>query len=236
MTPWRSRRTARALAALLVPAALMLPAACTGGEEKEAETPEDVLAEAKRQLDETSGVKLSLTAPELPDGVDGILRATGVGTHAPAFEGNLTVLVNSLSIDVPVVAVDGQVFARLPFTESYAEIDPADYGAPDPAALMATEGGVSSWLTAAEDVAAGEERRDGSRVLTSYTGTLPGDAVVTVIPSADATADFASTFLIGEDGRLDRAEVVGPFYGDAGEVEYVLELSGYGTDKEITKP
>ncbi len=194
------------------------------------------MTEARAQLDETPGVQVSLTTEELPDGVDGVLEATGVGTHAPAFEGEITVLLNQVRATVPVVAVDGAVRAKLPFTQSYAEIDPAEYGAPDPAQLMATEGGISAWLTEATGVEEGEQTRQGEAVLTSYSGTVPGEAVASVIPSADAAADFDATFEVDDDGRLVEALVTGPFYGDAGDVAYTVSLTDYGTDEEITAP
>lgn len=226
----------RLLAAALLPLALVL-AGCSGGDdEDEALTPTDVLAEAKQTLDETSGVTINLTTDELPSGVDGVVDATGVGTHAPAFEGDLKVLVNNLTVEVPVVAVDGAVYAQLPFTSEFAEIDPADYGAPDPATLMDPDEGISAWLTAATGVEEGDQVRDGGDVLTSYTGTVPGSAVASVIPSADESAEFETTFTIDDDGQLDSAEIVGPFYGEAGDVDYTITLSDYGTDQDITAP
>jgi lipoprotein LprG len=135
-----------------------------------------------------------------------------------------------------VVAVEGQVFAQLPFTSKYTEINPEDYGAPDPADLMDTTAGLSSWLTALEGVEEGDETRDGDKVLTTYTGTLPGSVVADVIPSASPNADFQATFSIDDDGFLVTADVAGPFYGDAGDVDYVITLDDYGTDKEITAP
>lgn len=229
-----SVRRNRSLAAALA-APLLLVSACSGGDD-EPNTPEDVLAEAKTQLDETSGVSLALTAGELPKGVDALVEATGVGTHAPAFEGDIKVSVNNLSLDAPVIAVEGQVFAKLPFTSEYNEVDPANYGAPDPATLMDPDTGLSAWLTALEGVEEGDETRDGDRVLTTYSGTLPGTAVAEVIPSATPKADFDATFSIDDDGRLAIAEVTGPFYGDVGDVEYTVDVSDYGTDEEITAP
>jgi lipoprotein LprG len=234
MTSTPGRRL-RPLAALLA-APLLLASACSGGDDKEPSTPEDVLAEAKTQLDETSGVAIDLTAGELPKGLDALAEASGVGTHAPAFEGDIKVAVNNLSLEAPVIAVEGQVFAQLPFTSEYNEIDPANYGAPDPATLMDPDNGLSAWLTAAEGIKEGDETRDGDQVLTPYTGTLPGTAVAEVIPSASTKADFDATFSIDDEGRLVSAEVAGPFYGDAGDVEYTIDLSEYGTDKEITAP
>jgi lipoprotein LprG len=235
----RGRRSGvgRARAALLPSCALLLlTAACTGSDADDGEDPSAALAEAKTQLDETPGLSLSLTTDELPDGVDGVLSATGVGTNAPAFDGDIKMIVNNIAVDVPVVALEGKVFATLPFTQKFVEIDPGDYGAPDPADLLSPDGGVSSWLTEATDVTQGDEVRDGDRVLTSYQGSLPGEAVDAVIPTADEDSDFDVTFQIDDEGRLAAADVRGPFYGPDGQVDYALELSDYGTEQDITAP
>ena len=237
MSPRRTplpRRTRR-LPAVLLPL-LLVAAGCSGDDPADETTPDEALADAKTKLDETSGVELRLSTEALPAEVDGLVNATGVGTHAPAFEGTVDLSVNELSLEVPVVAVDGQVFAKLPFTKKYAEVDPADYGAPDPAQLMDSRTGISSWLTEVTDVEAGDRSREGSLVLSSYSGTLPGDVVADSIPTADTAADFPVTFRIDDEGALHSVDVSGPFYGKGGDVDYTVTLTGYGTEKEITRP
>jgi lipoprotein LprG len=218
-----------------VPLAL-LATACSGDDGGGEEAPEDVLAAAKATLDETSGVELELSTEALPKKVDGLVKATGVGTHAPAFEGDIDLVVNQLSLQVPVVAVDGTVYAKLPFTTKYAEVDPGDYGAPDPAQLMDTSTGISSWLTEATEIEEGDQVREGERVLTSYSGTLPGDVVVETIPTADTSASFPVTFRIDDDDTLRSVDVSGPFYGKGEDVDYTLRITDYGVEKEITRP
>ena len=93
-----------------------------------------------------------------------------------------------------MVAVDGVVYAKLPFTTQFVDDRPGRLRRPDPADLMDAEGGLSSLLTAAEDVEEGEQVRDGDDVLTTYTGTVPGEAVAAIIPSAAADADFDASF------------------------------------------
>jgi lipoprotein LprG len=207
--------------------------ACSSG--SAAKTPNAALHAAKKTLDATSGVNIDLRTDKLPAGVDGVTDATGLGTHAPAFDGKLTVLVNNLSVRVPVVSVDGKVYAKLPFTTEFVDIDPGDYGAPDPADLMDPTGGISSWLTAATGVKKGDQTRDGDTVLTSYTGKVPGKAVAAVIPSASTSASFPVTFRIDDKDQLAGADISGPFYGKD-NVDYTLTLTGYGTSKTITKP
>ncbi len=230
-----TRSRPRPVLTALLAAALLALCGCSGSSD-DGEDPGDVLASAKKQLDETSGVRIRLATEELPDGVDGVLDADGVGTHDPAFDGDIKLLFNDVTVDVPVVAVDGKVWAKIPFTTGFSDIDPSEYGAPDPADLMDPDGGVSTWLTEATDVEKGDRVRDGDVVLTEYSGTLPGETVAAVIPSADEAASFPVTFHVDDDDRLVSADLSGPFYGDAGEVDYTLGLSDYGIEPDITAP
>jgi lipoprotein LprG len=227
--------TRRALATCALALALPLSAcgADAGGEDR---APEEVLAAAKTALDETSGVRVGLSTEELPPGVDGIVSASGIGTHDPAFEGDLKVATGGITADVPVVAAQCKVFAKLPFTTKYVEVDPAAYGAPDPAGLMAPEGGLSSLLTAAEEVEEGQQVRSGEDVLSSFSGTVPGDAVASVIPSASAEAEFDARFTVDAQDRLREAVLTGPFYPDADDVTYTITFEQYDTSEDITLP
>lgn len=231
-----SRRRTRAALALVALVSSLALSACNGADGAPEQTPEEHLTAAKKQLDDTTGVRISLAADELPRGVNGLLSAEGVGTHDPAFEGSIKVAASGITADADVVAVDGVVYAKLPFTTKFADIDPADYSAPDPADLMSSEGGLSSLLTAAEDVEAGEKVRDGDVVLTTYTGTVPGDAVASIIPSASADADFDATFTIDDSDQLDEVVLTGPFYPDTDEVTYTVSFDQYGIDKDIQAP
>ena len=225
----------RALTGCVLAAALVL-SGCTSDARENSDSPEEVLAAAKTTLDETSGVRVSLSTEKLPPTVDGILEADGVGTHDPAFEGDLKVASGGVTADVPVIAAQGKVFAKLPFTTRYVEVDPAAYAAPDPAGLMEPEGGLSSLLTAAEEVEEGRQVRSGEDVLASYKGTVPGDAVASVIPSASPDQAFEATFTVDEEDRLREAVLTGPFYPAADDVTYTITFEEYDTSADITLP
>ncbi len=216
--------------------------ACSGddkGGDKDSASTKAALAAAKKTLDDTSGVEISLTTDDLPNGVTGISSATGTGVHPSAFEGTFKLSVNGLPADADVIAVDGKTYAKnsllLP---DWAPIDPSDYGAPDPAKLMDPDGGFSGLLSSAEEVEAGDTVRggeDNKEILTEYTGTISSDAVAALIP--DAEGDFSFSYTISEDDELREAVLKGAFYGkDHGDVTYTLTLDAYGTEKDITAP
>lgn len=217
-------------------AAVLLASGCgrDGGGAKV--PPAQAMAEAKQELDETPGVHLSLITPALPDGVSGVVKADGIANHQPAFEGTIDLIISGFTGTVPVTSVDGVVYAVLPFTKKYVEVNPADYGAPDPAQLMDPDNGVSSWLTEATDLVQGDQVRDGSDVLTSYHAALAGSVVVKAIPSADPAGDFDATFTLDVDGRLRAASLTGVFYKNKPPLTYVVTLTQYATQKDITAP
>lgn len=244
---WQGKRMPRTRDAVaggpLAVAALVLSLAltgCTGEKEKsvsEGKDPQEVMEQAKKTLDETSGVRLSLSTKDLPQGVQGLTNAEGVGVHPPGFEGTITVEVSGLSVDVDVIATDGKVWIKY-LVPTFQEADPADYGAPDPAELMATSGGLSDLLVNTDDLEKGEEVRGGENneeILTEYTGTVPASFVETVIPSATGDA-FDATYTISNDGELREATLTGEFYPDADELTYSITFDDYGTEKDIQAP
>ncbi len=236
------RHAPRATAPLAVTALVLALAAtgCTGQDDaavSDGKSPDEVMALAKKTLDETSGVKIRLDTSDLPSGIQGISHAEGVGVHPPAFEGQITAEVSGLSVDVDVIATDGTVWIKY-LTPTFTEADPADYGAPDPAELMATEGGLSDLLVNTDDLEVGDEVRGGDNneeVLTEYTGTVAASFVETVIPSASGD-DFDASYTINADGEVRQATLTGEFYPDAGENTYTIDFSDYGTEKDITAP
>lgn len=231
----RSRRLA---AALLLAGAL---SGCSGdGDEPAADepTPAEVLTLAKSTLDQTSGLEIDLTTPGLPDGVQGISGATGVITRAPAFEGEIEVVLSGTTLSVPVIAVDDIVYAQLPLTTGWQDIDPGEYNAPDPAGLVTGEAGFPTLLPATAEVEAGESVRGGANneeILTTYTGTVPGSAMEKVIPSTAGDA-FDASYQITDEGELREATFVGVFYPDSGEMTYTVSFEAYGTEREIAAP
>ncbi len=235
-----SARARRGFIAALASLALVLGVASCSGETSEAKspTPGEVLAAAKARLDATSGVNLTLSSEDLSPDVAGISGAKGVITHAPAFDGTLTVQLAKQNFEVPVIGVDGIVYAQIPLTTGWSDIDPSEYGAPDPAQLLSPERGFSSLLPVTTGLEKGESVRggvDNKEVLTTYTGMVPGPAMKRVIPSASG-ASFDATYLVSDTDELRQAIFTGVFYPDTEPMTYIVDFEDYDTEPEISAP
>jgi lipoprotein LprG len=214
--------------------------ACSGddsGPKAVERTPEQVIASAQQQLVDTSGVQLTLSTDDLPDGINGVQKAVGTATDAPAFDGTLTVTLSGQPFDVPVIAVDNKVYARIPLTPGWSDVDPKDYGAPDPAGFLSPDSGFAAILQAATGLEKGDTVRGGANnneILTTYTGTVPGDVVARVIPGA--SGDFDLTAQVTADDQLREMSLTGVFYSGADPNTYTVGFEDYGTTKDITAP
>jgi lipoprotein LprG len=205
----------RRLVPLLL-AALLVTSGCGGGSDSH-EDPATALKAAEQKLEDTSGVSLTLTPDDLPQGVQGLKSASGTVTDAPAF--------------------DGKVHAQIPLTPGWSEVDPSDYGAPDPSQLISADKGVPSLLAATTDPTSGKQIRGGTdnkEVLSTYSGTVPDSAVSAIIPGA--SGDFDATYALTSDDELRQVELTGTFYSGHDANTYTLLLTDYGTSKDITAP
>lgn len=219
-------------------AALLLVAGCSDTEPEPETSATETLQKAGQELATSSGARLVLSSQDFPTGTSGIVGAEGVSNATPAFDGTLTVRIASTDFQVPVVAVDDTVWAQIPLTKGWSDIDPADYGAPDPSGLLGEEAGVGALLKATEEIESGEAERGGKNndeILTTYTGTIPGQVMRKVIPSS-AGDTFDVAYRIGEDGRLSSVDMTGIFYDGTKKMTYTLDVTDYGLDQTITAP
>lgn len=215
--------------------------ACSGSDSSSDKTPTEQLAAAKVTIDAATSVHLTLRSSGVPESANGVLGADGSGTSAPAFKGTIDARISGFGAKVEVVAVDKVLYLKLPFTTDFVPADPKAYNAPDPAALFARQGGISSLLTQTHNPVEGKKIRVGPDVLQTITGTLPGASVSKLLSVGDATKTFKVTYGITESrGELRTVTVTGPFFKGAAATPaistYTLTLDDYGAPVEISKP
>jgi hypothetical protein len=221
------------LAALLLAGPAL--AGCGSSEPKESAT--DLLARAKKTLDDAQSVHFVLKSEGAPTTGSGVLGGEGDIARPSSFQGTLQALVAGASVDIKVVSVDGTFYAQLPFVPNYQPLDPEQFGFSDPGQLLDPDTGISQFLTEATSAKLGDERRVGGEVVREVTAELPGDLVQDVLTSADPSQPVPATFSIAtESGELRRAELTGPFFTAEDDATFTLDLSDYGEDVEITAP
>ena len=226
--------------ALLMAAALT---ACSSSADKPAQqlTPTQQLAAAKAKADAATSMHLTLRSSGIPDSANGALGADGSGTHAPAFKGTLDARIGGFQAKVEVVAIGKLLYLKLPFTTEFAQVDPKEYNAPNPAQLFAPVGGITSLMTESTNLVEGKATRQGADVLKTITGKLPGASVVKLLSIGDAAKTFDVTYGITDPGgELRSVTMTGPFYQGATSTPvtstYTLTLDKYGAPVEISKP
>lgn len=241
-----TRRTAphtRHLVALALVTATFT--ACSDGGDEDAATSApppptaaDRLAQAHDVLVEAGSLHLELSGSDLPeDQSTYIISATGDGTmDPPAFDGTITAKMAGIQADVPTVAVDGDLYVKLPYVPTHVRTDPADLGVPDPATLFDQETGLVSLLEDTEDPQFGERRREGSEVVQEVEGTLPGQVVRDLLHAGDAEAEFDVVYgLVEDDWQVRTVVITGPFYPPATST-YAVTLNTYGAPVTVTAP
>ena len=229
------RLHARALVAAL--ALGLALTGCSGGSDTTTTlSPSQRLAQAKKKVDAAGSVHLVLRSSGIPAQAGGVLGAEGVGTHAPAFKGTLDARIAGIQARVDVVATGGQLYLKLPFTTTFAPVDPKQYSAPDPATLFSPDKGLSTLLTATKDPRLGDKKRQGSEVLQNVTGTVPGSTVADLLGTGDRSGTFDAAYgLTDPGGELRTITLTGPFFAGARST-YTLTLDRYGKPVEISRP
>jgi LppX_LprAFG lipoprotein len=220
-------------------AALLLagPALAGCGSSEPAESAADLLARAKKNLDAASSVHFALASEGAPTTGSGVVGGEGDIARPSSFQGTLQALVSGATVNLKVVSVDGTFYAQLPFTQSYQQVDPAQFGFGDPAGLLDPETGISQLLTEAKAAKLGAEKRVDGEVVREVTADLPGDLVQQILTSQDPSKPVPARFSIAtESGELRRAALTGPFFTAGDDATYTLDLSRFGADVTITAP
>lgn len=241
------RRTLTVTSSLAIAAALALTGCSSGSKtasgtktpssSKVAVTPASTLAAAKKTLDDTLGVHLKISSDKVPAKESGLISGEGDGSHAPAFKGTIAVRIPAAgTLSVPVVAVDGKVWAKTPLSPKMAPIDPSQFGAPDPASIFARDGGFSTLLVETKAPKFGAKTRDGKDIVQAVTGTLPGSAIKETLNFGDAGQMYGAVYLITDKGELRSAKLTGAFYKGSSDTSYTVEFTQYGQKVAVSKP
>ncbi|TDE00089.1 LppX_LprAFG lipoprotein [Jiangella asiatica] len=234
------RVTARRIAAALLATATTLAlAGCSGDDDGDGggDDPQAQLDTAADLLNEASSVRFTVEGEDLPDDGTVVLGAEGVAVPPASFEGDIRIRAGALPATVAVVSVDGQLWAQLPLTNGFAEVDAEELGFGDPGLLIDPDEGVSQLLTSGSEVTAGDQVRIDGEVYDQVESVLPGELVGRILAIADPTAEVQAVWALDSDsGHLRQATLTGPFYEGGDEQSYSVQLDDYDEPAEISAP
>lgn len=197
----------------------------------------DLLARAKSTLDATSTIHFVLSSKDLPPGVTALVGGQGDAARPDKFSGDLDVSLAGARATVSVVSIAGTVHAKLPFAATYSVTDPKKFNIPDPGSFMSPTAGLTQLLVKATDVTDAGQTRDGKTVLRTVVASVPGQAVGSILRSADPATPVKATFGIDPSTfQLRTATLVGPFFAPGVNSTYTLTLSRYGDSVDIRVP
>lgn len=231
-----SRRAAAIASGVLV--AALAVTGCGGDDSTTKSDPAAVtaaLTTAKANFDQATGVHFTMTTEADPDG-DAVLGAEGDLTNQPAFKGSVKVnYLGFKKVSADVISVGGRVYVDLPLPGGYSELDPATVGAPDPADFMDPDSGISGLLLKLTDPKQTDQVREGKKTVTTYSGTLSGDLVAGIIPSASKDTTYPTVVGIADD-RLTTLSITGDFFDGSGDATFDLVFDRYGEIAQISAP
>jgi lipoprotein LprG len=235
------RTTGKLAAAVLSGLCVVTVASCSSDSQgasssQSQQSPAQQLAAAKTKVDAAPSVHLKLASANVPQGASGVVSADGWGKHPPAFKGTFKVTLKGVQADAEITSLDGEVYAKLPLIPGTNKIDPKTFGLPDPAVLFSPDKGLTTLLTATTSPVAGDKVRQGSEVLTTIKGSVPGKAVTDLFLIGDSNGTFTATYGLTDSQELRQVVITGPFFGAGTSSTYTLTLDQYGRPVTITKP
>lgn len=234
----RTASTAVPLALLTVAVALVSGCSSDDGSSgPPATSAKELLASAKETIDAADSVYFTITSADVPEGGTALVGGEGSAARPGQFEGSLEVSFGGTTATVEVISTDGVVYAKLPFTQAYAETDPAQFGFGDPGRFMDPDDGISNLLVEATAARRTGTSRLGDEVVRVVEASIPGTIVRDLLVSADPTVPVDATFSIEQaSGQLRQAVVTGPFFDKDVDSTFTIVLDRYGEKVDIRAP
>ena len=230
------RRDSGRLAAVVIAVALLASAVsgCSGGKSA---SPQSLLSSAKSTLDSTTAAHFTLSSTNATtSGGTTITGGEGDVQRPDKLKGSLDVIVNGFKAQVKVVAVGDQVFAELPFSTKFSKIDPSTFGLGNPGQLLDPQKGLSSLLSAATGARVTSQQRINGELVDLVSADVPGSSVP-VLPDADPSVAVHMMAAINPDNhQLRQVTLSGPFIKAGTESTFVVTLTSYGENVQITPP
>jgi len=216
---------------LLVPALVMVAAACGSSPEAAPLDPLPLLAQARAAMASVETASFEMTRSGAPVTIEGFEFSSAVGRYAApsSAEAVMRVKAGDITLEMGTISVSERTWLTNPLTGRWEELTPGTGF--NPAVLFDPEAGWSALLADLTGVAF-VATEDGAHHLT---GTIPGPRVETLTAGIAEPQSVLLHLWLDESTRLIRRLELSTT-GDAGVSDWVLILSGYGEPVQIEPP
>jgi lipoprotein LprG len=196
-----------------------------------------LLTAARTSLAATPTVHFTLTSTNVPTDGTRLVDGQGVIVRPKQFQGKLSIMINANRVSVELISAGGQVYAKLPFSNSFQVTNPSDFGLSDPAKLIDPNTGIARMFGELTAVTDKGRLRIGNDVVTQLNGTLPGTLVDALLTDADPAQPVKAELYITQDThQLRRVVMTGPIYTKGVDSTFNLLLDQYGAPATVTAP
>jgi lipoprotein LprG len=151
--------------------------------------------------------------------------------------GSLKVNVGGLLLPLQVVATGGKFWIMRPFSSTWEEVNPQQYGLNDPALLLDPHSGLTALLSAAgAPTFTGKDRFNGEE-LDEIQVNVNGNKVAELLPGGNPSATDQVTLGITDSGhQLRRLVIRGQVVTKTDTSVYTLVFTNYGENLTVTPP
>ena len=187
----------------------------------------------------TPSLHFHIESSELPASSSSSFLAGGDGDvrRPSSFVGSLKVNVDGLLLPLQVVATGGKFWIMRPFSSTWEEVNPQQYGLNDPALLLDPHSGLTGLLSAAgSPTFTGKDRFNGKE-LDEIQVNVSGSKVAELLPGGNPSATDQVTLGIADSGhQLRRLVIRGQVVTKTDTSVYTLIFTNYGENLTVTPP
>jgi lipoprotein LprG len=211
-----------------------------GCESADTSNPNTLLADARVSLNQADSLHFHIDSDVSVIKANGAYLVSGDGDakRPDVFTGDIDASIDELRVPVKILSVGGSFYIQRPFSTTWEQANPNDYGFSDPSSLLDPSNGLSRLLTGDSNVKLLARYRVNGEELENVSASVAGSKIAVFVGSADTSHNVTVTFGINASTHQLRQVILTNLYfaGLKTPVTYTITLTDYGKIVQVTPP
>jgi lipoprotein LprG len=167
-----------------------------------------------------------------------LVSGDGDAKRPDVFVGDVDASIDELRVPVKILSVQGAFYIQRPFSSTWEQAKPADYGFNDPSTLLDPNNGLSTLLNGDSQIKLLDRYRVNGEELEQVSAAVAGNKIAAFVGTADTAKNVTVLFGINASNHQLRQVVLTNlfFAGVKSPVTYTITLTDYGKSVEVTPP